>query len=142
LLPPSPPASAASSPSPSAAAIAPGVEPPKALLSVAGGAATAGALGTYTWLGTGSDAPWLQGTPVKLPAGGAATVALEPSVPIAAWSVMKARPGGDETTARDIGGGSGPIAFTVPNEAATIVLRVELASNAGDATYFWALSPG
>ena len=137
--PPPPPSASAAAP-PSTAT--PGAEPPSALLSVAGGPPIAGALGTYTWFGTGSDAPWLRGTPVKLPPGGAATVSLQPPAAVAAWSVRKAPPGGDETTAREIATGSGPIAFNVPNEAATIVLRLEFAANAGDANYFWALSAG
>ena len=139
---PSPPPSPSASAAPSPSDATPGAEPPSALLSVEGRAPIAGALGTYTWFGTGSDAPWLRGTPVKLPPGGAATVSLEPPADIAAWSVRKAPPGADETTAREIATGNGPIAFSVPNEAATIVLRLEFAANAGDATYFWALSPG
>jgi hypothetical protein len=139
---PSPPPSPSASAAPSPSEATPGAEPPNALLTVDGRAPIAGALGTYTWFGTGSDAPWLRGTPVKLPPGGAATVSLEPPAALAAWSVSEAQPGGDETTAREIATGSGPIAFSVPNEAATIVLRLEFAANAGDASYFWALSPG
>ena len=143
VVPTSPPSA---SPSPSASAspaATPGAQPPNALLSVAGGAPFAGQLGTYTWLGTGSDAPWLRGTPVRLPSGGAATVSFDPPVALATtWVVTKTEPGGTSpSTQREIVSGSGPVAFTVPGEAGTLLLRVEFA-NSGDANYFWALSPG
>ena len=90
-----------------------------------------------------SDGPFLRGTPVKLRPGGAATISLQPPAAIATWSLRKARPG-DTTgsTSRDIASGSGPIAFTVPSDAGTLVLRVDFAANVGTANYFWAFSPG
>jgi hypothetical protein len=141
--PPPPSASAAPSVVQSVApAATPGAQPPNALLSVAGNPPIAGALGTYAWLGTGSDAPWLRGTPVTLPPGAGATVSFDPPVAFATWIVTRTRPGAtNPTSQREIASGSGPIAFTVPAEAGTILLRVEFA-NAGDANYFWALSPG
>lgn len=132
------------SPAPSAPLVAtPDPQPPDALLSVGGGAPSIGELGTYTWLGAGSDAPWLPGTPVKLQAGVTATVSLEPPVAIATWSVREAKPGDrDGTTARGIASGSGPITFTVPAQAGSLAVQVRFAADAGDANYFWALTPG
>jgi hypothetical protein len=119
------------------------LQPPNALLAVGGGRPTVGALGTYTWLGTGSDAPWLRGAPVKLPPGGAATVALEPPVALTSWSLKKTKPGDtDGSTARPIASGTGAVTFTVPSDGGTILLTVDFAANAGTANYFWALSPG
>jgi hypothetical protein len=145
----SPSISAPSSSAPVAAAsesvsgTAPGAQPPDALLSVAGGAPTTGALGTFTWLGTGSDGPWLPGTPVNVPGHGAATVSFEPPVATTTWSVKQAQPGDiDGRTAREIASGSGPIGFSVPSKAGTILVSVEFAGDAGSANYFWALSPG
>ena len=120
----------------------PGAQPPNALLSVGGGAATRGQLGTFTWLGTGSDAPWLPGSPINVAAGGAATISFDPALGVAAWSIRKAKPGArDEIGAREIAAGNGAITFSVPAEAGTLALHVEF-PNAGDANYFWALSPG
>jgi hypothetical protein len=134
------------SPSPALAASLPPAtnpQPPDALISIGGAGPIAGALGTYTWLGTGSDAPWLRGTPVKLPPGGAATVSLQPPAATASWSVRKAKPGDtDGSTARQIASGTGAVEFTVPSDAGTILLTVDFAANAGTANYFWALSPG
>jgi hypothetical protein len=139
-------AAATASPTPAGPSSLPpatNMQPPDALLRVGGTGPIAGALGTYTWLGTGSDGPWLRGTPVKLPPGGAATVSLEPPVPTASWSVRKAKPDDtDGRTARQIASGSGPVAFTVPSEPGTILLTVDFGANAGTANYFWALSPG
>jgi hypothetical protein len=134
--PPTPTAAApASQPAPSNA------EPPDALLTLGTMAPIPGVLGTYTWLGTGSDAPWLRGTPVTLPPGGTATVSLKPPVGTASWSIRKAKPGdASGTTARQIAAGTGPIAFTVPPEAGTILLTVDFAGGVGTANYFWALS--
>jgi hypothetical protein len=69
-------------------------------------------------------------------------VSLEDSVAIATWWVKRSKPGGSDVGARQIAAGSGPITFTVPAQAGTIAVHVEFASDAGDAVYFWALSPG
>jgi hypothetical protein len=122
-------------------AATPGPQPPNALLSVNGAAPSVGELGTYTWHGAGSDAPWLPGTPTKVLAGGAASVSLEDPVAIATWWVKQSKPGATDVGARQIAAGSGPITFVVPAQAATIAVHVEFASDAGDAVYFWALSP-
>jgi len=128
--------------SPTAPVGTPGAQPPDALLTVDGGPPSIGQLGTYTWLSAGSDAPWLPGTPIKVTPGGAASVSLDPPVPIAAWSIKQAKPGGTDIGAREIAAGTGPIAFTVPAQAGTIAVQVRFAAGAGDANYFWALSPG
>src|SRR5215203_5583816 len=57
--------------------------PPVALASVEGGDSVAAQLGTYTWAGTGSDAPWLQGAPMSVGPGEVLTVALDPVVGLA-----------------------------------------------------------
>jgi hypothetical protein len=81
--------------------------------------------------------------PVKATPGSAARIVLEPPAAVATWSVKQAKPGDtDGSTARQIASGSGPITFAAPAEAGTIVLEVDFAANAGDANYFWALSPG
>jgi hypothetical protein len=122
----------------------PNPQPPVALLTVGSSGPTPGAIGSYTYLGTGSDAPWLPGTPTTVPSrGGRATIVLQPAVATAAWTVRQAQTGDtDGTTARRIAAGTGPIAFALPTGSGTIVLVVDFAAGAGSASYFWALSPG
>jgi hypothetical protein len=120
----------------------PGATPPDALLSVDGGAVSRGEIGTYTWLGTGTDAPWLPGTPLKAASGGAASVTLAPPAPSTTWTVRIARPGDTQgSTARAVAEGSGPIQFTVPAGGGSLLVHVDFAANAGDANWFWSLSP-
>jgi hypothetical protein len=149
-----PAASPAAIPSPSAVPSPAGVvspspnsaepQPPSALLSVAAGAAVAGSLGGYTFRGTGSDSPWLPGTPIAVPAtGGAARVLLDPPVGIASWRARRAPPG-DTTgaSATAIASGSGPIAFSLDGRAGTLVVLVEFADNQGSAAWYWKVSSG
>jgi hypothetical protein len=119
-----------------------GPQPPNAVLRVNDGAPSIGELGTYTWQGAGSDAPWLPGTPTRVAPGGAASVTLEAPVAIEAWSIKQAKPGGTDVGARQIAAGTGAVTFTVPAAAGTIALHVQFAGGAGDAVYFWALTPG
>ena len=148
----SPAASPAAIPSPTAASSPSAVvspssstaepQPPAAVLSIAAGPPVAGSLGSYTFRGTGSDSPWLPGTPIAVPAtGGAARVLLDPPVGIASWRARRAPPGdttGAATTA--IASGSGPIAFNLDGRAGTLVVLVEFADNQGSAAWFWRLS--
>ena len=119
-------------------------QPPSALLSVAARPAVAGSLGGYTFRGTGSDSPWLPGTPIAVPAtGAAALVLLDPPVGIATWRARRAPPG--DTTgsaATTIASGSGPIAFSLDGRAETLVILVEFADNQGSAAWYWRVSPG
>jgi hypothetical protein len=137
-----PTATATAAPASAPPLATPGPQPPNALLIVNGGAPSVGELGTYTWREAGSEAPWLPGTRTKVAPGGAASVSLEVPVPTAAWWVKLSKPGGTDIGARQIAAGTGAITFTVPAQAGTIALHVEFASDAGDALYFWALSPG
>lgn len=119
-------------------------QPPSALLSIAARPAVAGALGGYTFRGTGSDSPWLPGTPIAVPAtGGAAQILLDPPVEIATWRARRAPPG-DKTgvTATTTASGSGPVAFSLDGRAGTLVVLVEFADNQGSAAWYWQMSPG
>src|SRR5688500_217654 len=52
--------------------------PPDAFLAVEGGDPVVGQLGTYVWLDTGSDSPWLPGAPLAVGAGEPLTLGLDP----------------------------------------------------------------
>jgi hypothetical protein len=71
--PPAPATAAAPSPS-----LAGRDAPPDAVLAAEGGDPVTGQLGTYVWLQTGSDAPWLPGAPLTVGTGEPLTVGLVP----------------------------------------------------------------
>jgi hypothetical protein len=117
-------------------------QPPIAVLTFAGGEPVAGDLGTYTYRGTGSEAPWLAGEPVAVPPTGAlAQVFLSEPLPIASWWARVAPTGRQPRLGepREIGTGAGPIAFELPTGAWTLELSVQFGDGIGDATYFWEL---
>lgn len=115
--------------------------PPAALLAAEGGDPIAGQLGTYVWLETGSDAPWLPGASIAVGAGEPLTVGLVPDGDIRTWAAryVPANAGGpDGATA--LGEGAGDPAFSAPGPGSwTVEVFVEFASPAGNAHYFWRL---
>ena len=124
---------------PSTRAEATPAQPPVARLRLAPQPPVDGSLGSYTWLGTGSDSPWLPGTAVALPAGRTASVTLEPSIPIVSWRIRRGTATGDAQ--RVIARGDAiPIEFAVPDVSGTIQLAVEYGP-AGSAVYYWAVTP-
>lgn len=140
---PSPPSPATEAPSDAATAAA---APPDALLTVDGAPAVAGELGSYTYLGRGSDSPWLPATmlqPVQVGAGGRLVVRLANGEPIARGSARVARAGDTE------GAETEPLGLSQEQQAVVIVgpgpgswvLAVELdyADEAGSGLYFWRL---
>jgi hypothetical protein len=115
--------------------------PPDALLAAEGGDPVAGQLGTYVWLETGSDSPWLQGAPLAVGAGEPLTVTLVPDGEILAWTAryVPAGTGGPEG-ATSLGGGAGTPRFEAPGSGAwTVEVFTEFAPGVGDARYFWRL---
>jgi hypothetical protein len=136
-----PPASLGTTPGGSA--LAPGVDaPPIALASVEGGDAVAAQLGTYTWDGTGSDAPWLQGAPLSVGAGEILAVTFEPTIGVSSWSAHFVPLGQDGPDGgQPLGDGQGPIHLDVPPPGGwTIVLQVGFADDLGMANYAWAVT--
>jgi hypothetical protein len=132
------PSSAAQASPPSAVEVSP-AQPPVARLTVAPAPGTAGALGSYTWLGSGSDSPWLPGAPVSLPRGRTAAVTFEPPVPVVSWRARRATAAGD-APGLVAQGGAGSIEFVVPDSATTIELAVDYGP-AGSVTWYWAVTP-
>ncbi len=115
--------------------------PPDALLAAEGGDPVAGQLGTYVWLMTGSDSPWLPGAPLAVGAGEPLTVTLVPDGAIRAWTAryVPAAAGGPEG-ATSLGGGAGTPQFEAPGPGAwTVEVFVQFAPGVGDARYFWRL---
>ena len=115
--------------------------PPDAFLAAEGGDPVAGQLGTYVWLETGSDSPWLPGAPLAVGAGEPLTVTLVPDGEIRAWTAryVPAGAGGPEG-ATTLGDGAGTPEFVAPRPGAwTVEVFVEFAPGVGDAHYFWRL---
>jgi hypothetical protein len=120
--------------------------PPAALLTVDGAPAIAGELGSYTYLGRGSDSPWLPAAmlqPVEVVAAARLVVRLANGEPIAGGSARVAR------AADTQGARTQPLGLSQEQQALVIVgpgpgswvLAVELdyADDAGSGLYFWRL---
>jgi hypothetical protein len=115
--------------------------PPDALLAAEGGDPVAGQLGSFVWLQSGSDSPWLPGAPIAVGSGEPLTVSLDPDGDIRAWAArfVPADAVGPEG-ATSLGEGSGPPRFEAPGPGAwTVEVVVEFAAGVGDASYFWRL---
>ncbi len=139
------------SPSPAAPSAAPSVrpslqpmpaDPPTAMLAGSWDAPVAGALGTFTWNGLVSDAPWIVGDPIGDASSGPVTVSFDPGLGQATWLAQwapvvdgaagDAVPGGD--------GASGAIVIAPPGRPGDWSLQVTATFAAGyDATWFWRL---
>ena len=136
--PPATPRSTSGGPSPT---VAGRDGPPDALLAAEGGDPVAGQLGTYAWLDTGSDAPWLPGAPVAVGAGEPLAVSLVPDGEVRAWAaryVPANAVGPDGATS--LGEGAGDPAFAAPGPGSwTVEVFIEFAPSVGDARYFWRL---
>lgn len=115
--------------------------PPDAVLAADGGDPVTGQIGTFVWLDTGSDAPWLPGAPLRVGAGEPLTLRLIPDDRIAGWSAryVPAAAQGPEN-AQALGTGSGSVAFGAPGPGDwTVEVSIEFGGGAGEAHYFWRL---
>ncbi len=115
--------------------------PPEAQLAAEGGDAVLGQLGSYTWLQSGSDSPWLPGAPIAVGAGEPLTVGLVPAGDLADWRAryVPSNAGGPRG-AVVLGEGTGDPAFRAPKAGSwTVELFVEFAAGAGTASYYWLL---
>jgi hypothetical protein len=132
------PAPATSSPT-----IAPPSSPPAATLGGLAGSGTAtGSLGSYTWAGGGSDAPWIVAKPAGTVKAGAPLLVtfggLEPTGWSAAWAKVI-----DGAAAAPTSGSAGPSAVTLraPSTAGQWSVRVTASFGPGaNATYYWRVS--
>lgn len=122
------------------------VAPPAASLVIADGVLVPGELGSYTWDGGGSDAPWIV-VPESGRVKGAATmeVRLDPAADVTAWSARwalisegVAGPPKDAST-----GAAGPMTVTLPTANGDWSLQVEIRAGDGrSVTYYWRVSAG
>ena len=117
-------------------------DPPRAMLAGSWDAPAAGMLGTFTWDGLASDAPWIVGTPTGDVSSGPMTVAFAPGLAQATWqarwapvvggAAADAVPGGD--------GGTGTIVISPPRSPGVWSLQLTATFAAGyDATWYWRL---
>jgi hypothetical protein len=129
-------------PSPSLATEPPMAEPPAASVSVEGGDAVAGELGSFTWQNSGSDGPWLPGSPIRVGIGEPLTLTLADPVGIANWAVSRAPAGADGSGVIGMAEGTGePVTFDAPPAGSwSVHIDVWFADNLGSAAYYWLMA--
>ena len=130
-------------PSDSPVAEPPMAEPPAASIIVEGGDPVVGQLGTFTWENSGSDAPWLDGSPIHVGAGEQLTLTLARPVDIGEWRVSRVTPGnrnGIGAVGMDEGS-RGPVKFQAPPPGRwSVEVHVSFAGDRGTALYFWLIA--
>jgi hypothetical protein len=129
-------------PSPSLATDSPMAEPPAASIAVKGGDAVAGQLGSFTWQNSGSDGPWLPGSPIRVGSGEPLTLSLADPVGVANWTVSRAPAGADGSGAIGMAEGTGePVTFDAPPAGSwSVHVDVWFADNLGSAAYYWLMT--
>jgi hypothetical protein len=115
--------------------------PPDASLAAEGGDPVLGQRGSYVWLETGSDAPWLPGTPIVVGAGEPLSVRFEPDGAIVEWRGRYVPAGQtDPQGATSLGDGAGAPAFPAPAAGSwSVEVAVDFGPDVGSASYFWRL---
>ena len=123
---------------PGRTADAPAAAPPRADVTVDGGDPVPGQLGSYTWLGIGSDSPWLPGTPIRVGAGEPLTMTFAPAIAPVTWrGRFVPAEQADAAGARSLSDGTAsPPSFVAP-PAGRWTVQVEVVFAAGSAAYFW-----
>jgi hypothetical protein len=104
-------------------------DPPVAMLEDPARISAAGELGTASWGGTTTDAPWIVGPSIgQVAAGAPLTVTFDPSVRPGAWQARWAPLDGHDVGApRDGGSGTGKlISVTAPGAAGDWSLQVQV----------------
>jgi hypothetical protein len=131
---------------PGSPAIADPVTPPAALLTGDGAPAVAGELGSYTYLGRGSDSPWLPAAmlqPVEVGAGERLVVQLANGEPIPAGSARVAQAADAEGTRTESLGLSQEqqslVIFGPGPGSWVLAVELDYADGAGSGVYFWRL---
>ncbi len=115
-------------------------EPPAASIAVEGGDAVVGQLGSFSWKNSGSDAPWLDGSPIHVGAGEQLVLTLAEPIAIDTWQVSRVLPGSrDGIGSIGMAEGSGErVAFVAPPSGSwSVSVSVWFADNLGSAAYYW-----
>ncbi len=114
--------------------------PPSARLAAEGGDAVTGQPGSYVWDQTGSDSPWLPGSPIAVGAGEPLIVVLEPAIDVSAWRARYVpAPSSGPAGAVTLGEGVGPPRFSAPGPGSwTLALEVRFGEGR-TASYAWRL---
>jgi hypothetical protein len=116
-------------------------DPPVAMLAGPAGISAAGELGTASWGGTTTDAPWIVGSSVgHVAAGTPLTVTFDPSIRPGAWQVRWAPLDGRDVGApQDGGSGAGKlISVTAPGAAGDWGLQVQVRFGADTSgAWYW-----
>jgi hypothetical protein len=113
--------------------------PPEAALIAGVGDPIPGQLGSYTWRETGSDSPWLPGSPVTVDPGRSLRFGLSFEAPVAGWEARYATPG-DPSPSRPVGLRNGAVPLEVelpPPGEWSVALTVAYGRGLGTATYYW-----
>lgn len=115
--------------------------PPDAALAAEGGDPVAAQLGTYTWGESGSDSPWLPGSPISVGHGEPLSVRFDRPIGVARWTADYVPAfANDGSGAASLGRGGGPPLFPAPSAGSwTLVVTVDFAAGTGEASYFWRL---
>jgi len=114
--------------------------PPAAHLSVDGGDPVTGQLGSFTWAGSGSDSPWLPGTPIAVGRGERLSMLLDPATAIGDWSVRRRSLGTAAGTATvGVADGRGlPMGFPAPPPGRwSVQVTTTFGPGIGSATWYW-----
>ena len=117
-------------------------DPPQAMLTGSWDAPVAGVLGTFSWNGLVSDAPWVVGDPIADASGGPVTVSFDPGLGqatwLARWAPIHDGAAGDAVPGGE--GAGGAIVIAAPGRPGDWSLQLTARFAAGyDATWFWRL---
>ncbi len=128
--------------SPPAASTLPESPPAGVLSGLVAGRTARGELGSYTWAGGGTDAPWVVGPELATASEGSSlTVMFGALVPLswtAAWATVADGTAGSPTGEA---AGSGVVSVGAPSTGGDWSLRVTASFGPGaNATYFWHLT--
>lgn len=115
-------------------------EPPAASISVEGGDPVVGETGSFTWQNNGSDAPWLDGSPIHVGSGERLTLTLAEPVAIENWTASRV-PAAILDGATPVGLGEGTVGLVTfvgpPGGSWSVKVSVWFADNLGSAAYYW-----
>jgi hypothetical protein len=114
-------------------------EPPAASIGVEGGDPVVGELGSFGWQNSGSDSPWLPGSPIHVGSGERLTLSLAEPLALASWTA--ARVPADDRDGQSVGlgeGSGGPVAFDAPPPGTwSVQVTLWFAGNLGSAAWYW-----